>query len=84
MRFIEPGIVRPDAPNQQCERLNKFPQSAPTNPSKSVGIEGRNPPKPSMMPASMLFSVMLKLGKVITPKTFSVKDMRDGSNHEFK
>lgn len=38
-----------------------------------------------MMPASMLLSVMLKLGKVITPKTdfvtltleeFSVKDMR--------
>ena len=35
----------------------------------SVGIEGRNPPKPSMIPASMSLSVILKLGKVITPKT---------------
>ena len=85
IRLIKPGIVHPDAPNQQCEWLNEFPQSAPAISSKSVGIEGRNSPKPSMMPASMLLSVMLKLGKVITPKTdfvtltleeFSVKDMR--------
>ena len=50
----------------------------------SVGVEGRNPPKQSMTAASMLLSVMLRLGKVITPKTdfvtlplgkFSVKDM---------
>ena len=85
IRLIKPGIVHPDATNQQCEWLNEFPQLAPASSSKSVGIEGRNSPKPSMMPASMLLSVMLKLGKVITPKTdfvtltleeFSVKDMR--------
>ena len=35
----------------------------------SVGIEGRNLPKPSMIPASMSLSVILKLGKVITPTT---------------
>ena len=88
IRFIEPagtlGTARPDAPNRLRDRLDEFPPSAPASPSKLVGIEGRNPPKPSMMPATMPLSVMLKLGKVITPKTyfvtltleeFSVKDM---------
>ena len=49
--------------------LVEFLRSAPVWPSMSVGIEGRNPPKPSMIPASMSLSVILKLGKVITPKT---------------
>ena len=84
IRFIEPGIARPDAPNRHCDRLDEFPQSAPASPSKSVGIESRNPPKPPMMPESMPLSAMLKLKKVITPKTgfviltleeFSVKNM---------
>ena len=65
--------------------LVEFLRSAPVWPSMSVGIEGKNPPKPSMIPASMSLSVILKLGKVITPKTdfvtltleeFSVKVMR--------
>ena len=65
--------------------LVEFLRSAPVWPSMSVGIEGRNLPKPSMIPASMSLSVILKLGKVITPKTdfvtltleeFSVKVMR--------
>lgn len=65
--------------------LVEFLRSAPVWPSMSVGIEGRNPPKPSMIPASVSLSVILKLGKVITPKTdfvtltleeFSVKVMR--------
>ena len=71
-------------PELQCDLLDEFPQSAPTSQSMSVGEEGRNPPKQSMTAASMLLSVMLRLGKVITPKTdfvtlplgkFSVKDM---------
>lgn len=49
--------------------LVEFLRSAPVWPGMSVGIEGRNPPKPSMIPASMSLSVILKLGKVITPKT---------------
>ena len=85
IRFIEPGTARPDAPNRQRDRLDEFPQSASASPSKSVGKEGRNPPKPSMMPASVPLSLMLKLGNVITPKAdfvtltleeFSVKDTR--------
>ena len=86
IRFIEPGTARTDASNRQRDRLDKYPpQSAPASPSKSLGIEGKNCPQPSMMPASMPLSVMLKLGKLITPKTdvvtltleeFSVTDMR--------
>ena len=57
-------------------------QSAPANPSKAVGIKGRNPPKPSMILASMPLRVMLRLVKIITSKTdfltltleFSVKN----------
>ena len=50
-----------------------------------MGIKGKNSPQPSMMPASMPLSVMLKFGKLITPKTaavtlifqvFSVMDMK--------
>ena len=40
--FSEPGIARPDASNQQHDWLDKYPQSVPA--SKSVGIEGKNPP----------------------------------------
>ena len=70
IRFIEPGTTRPDASNRQRDRLDKYPpQSAPASLSKSVGIEGKNSPQPSMIPASMPLSVMLKLGKLITPKT---------------
>ena len=86
IRLFEPGTARPDASNRQHDRLDKYPpQSAPASPSKSVGIEGKNPPQPSMMAASMPLSVMLKLGKLITPKTdvvtltleeFFVTDMR--------
>ena len=86
IRFIEPGTARPDASNGQHDRLDKYlPQSAPASPSKSAGIEVKNPPQPSMMPASMPLSVMLKFGKLITPKTdvvtltfeeFSIMDMR--------
>ena len=84
IRFIEPGTAGPDAPNWWRGQLDKFPHSAPAGPTKYVGIEGTNPPKPSMMPAAIRLSVMLKLGKVITPKTdfvtltlekCSVKDM---------
>ena len=68
IRFI--GTTRPDASNRQRDRLDKYPpQSAPASPSKSVVIEGKNSPQPSMIPASMPLSVMLKLGKLITPKT---------------
>ena len=70
IRFIEPGTARPDASNRQRDRLDKYPpQSAPASPSKSLGIGGKNPPQPSMMPASMPLSEMLKLGKLITPNT---------------
>ena len=88
IRFIELastlGTAMPDALNRLRDRLDEFRQSGPASPSKFVGIEGRNLPKPSMLPATMPLSVMLKLGKVITPKTdfvtlaleeFSVEDM---------
>ena len=58
------AMVRGDIRFFWTEHLNI--QSAPASPSKAVGIKHRNPPKPSMMPASMPLRVTLRLVKVIT------------------
>ncbi|CAH3159377.1 unnamed protein product [Porites lobata] len=54
-------MVRGDIRFFWTEHLNI--QSAPASPSKAVGIKHRNPPKPSMMPASMPLRVTLRLVK---------------------
>ncbi len=69
-RFIEPiNAAPPDARNPPLEWLGEFPESAPASPSKFINTVSNNTPILSKLPASVPLSAMLKLGKLITPKT---------------